>query len=83
MTKPNEQHWFDLLYMPHNLFEENTYKYILTGTDFAPSIKSPGPLELKIQTKLRLCWEQSIKKVACLSIQGRFNVIMDQSLKTK
>ena len=31
VTKPNEQHQFDLIYMPHNLFEGNTYKYILTG----------------------------------------------------
>ena len=35
VTKPNEQHQFDLLYIPHNLFEGNTYKYILTGIDFA------------------------------------------------
>ena len=33
VRKPNEQHQFDLLYMPRNLFEENTYKYILTGID--------------------------------------------------
>ena len=33
VTKPNEQHQFDLLYMPHNLFEGNTYKYILTDTN--------------------------------------------------
>ena len=39
MTKPNEQHQFDLLYMPHNLFEENTYKYILTGVDVASRYK--------------------------------------------
>ena len=26
VTKPNEQHRFDLLYMPHNRFERNTYK---------------------------------------------------------
>ena len=32
VTKPNEQHQFDMLYMPHILFEGNTYKYILTGT---------------------------------------------------
>ena len=24
VTRPNEQHQFDLLYMPHNLFERNT-----------------------------------------------------------
>ena len=35
VTKPNEQHQFDLLYMPHNLFERSTYKYILTGIDVA------------------------------------------------
>ena len=28
VAKPNEQHQSDLLYMPHRLFEGNTYKYI-------------------------------------------------------
>ena len=27
VTRPNKQHQFDLLYMPHNHFEGNTYKY--------------------------------------------------------
>ena len=31
MTKSKEKHQFDLLYMTHNLFEGNTYKYVLTG----------------------------------------------------
>ena len=35
VTKPNELHQFDLLYMPHNVFEGNTYKYILTGANVA------------------------------------------------
>ena len=35
VTKPNEQYQFDLFYMPHNFFEENTYKYVLTGIDVA------------------------------------------------
>ena len=35
VTKPNEQHQFDLLYMPHKLSKRNTYKYILTGMDVA------------------------------------------------
>ena len=30
VTKPNEQHQFDLLYIPHNIFEGNTHKYILS-----------------------------------------------------
>ena len=33
VTKLNEQHQFDLLYMHQNLFEGN--KYILTGIDVA------------------------------------------------
>ena len=28
VTEPNDQHQFDTLYMPHNPFEGNTYKYI-------------------------------------------------------
>ena len=39
MTKPYEQHQFDLLYVPHNVFERNTYKYILTGVDVASRYK--------------------------------------------
>ena len=55
VTKPNEQRQFDLLYMPHNLFEGNTYKYILTGSMLHQDIKSPGALGLKNQAKLHLC----------------------------
>ena len=47
VTKPNEQHQFDLLYMPHNLFEGNTYKYILTGIDVASRYKVARPLRTK------------------------------------
>ena len=47
VTKPNEQHQFDLLYMPHNLFEGNTYKYILTGIDVASRYKVGRPLSTK------------------------------------
>ena len=35
VTKPNEQHQFDLLYIPHNLFEGKACEYILTGIDVA------------------------------------------------
>ena len=35
VTRPNEQHQLDLFYVPHNIFEENTCKYILTGADVA------------------------------------------------
>ena len=55
VKKPNEQHQFDLLYIPHNLFEGNTNKYILTDIDVASRYKSPNPLELKNQAKLHFC----------------------------
>ena len=35
VTNPNEQHQFDLLYVPYSIFEGDTYKYILTGVDVA------------------------------------------------
>ena len=41
VTKPNEELQFDLVYMPHNLFEGSTYKYILTGINVESNIKSP------------------------------------------
>ena len=39
VTKPNEQHQFDLLHMSINLFKGNMYKYILTGIDVASRYK--------------------------------------------
>ena len=40
VTKPNEQFdQFDLLYVPHNIFEGITYKYILTDVDVASRFK--------------------------------------------
>ena len=47
VTKPNEQHQFNLLYMPHNFFEGNTYKYILTGIDVTSRYKVARPLRTK------------------------------------
>ena len=64
MTKPNEHYQFDLLYVPHNVFEGNTHKYILTGFDFASRCKV---------ARARL---QYIGSVIYLNIQKDFNVIM-------
>ena len=47
VTKPNKQHQFDILYMPHNLFEGNTYKYILTCIDVPSRYKVAGPLKTR------------------------------------
>ena len=46
-TKPNEQGQFDLFYMSHNLFEGNTYKYVLTGVDVGSRYSVTRPLRTK------------------------------------
>ena len=62
VTKPNEQHQFDLLYMPHNLFEENTYKYILTSIDVASRYKITRPLMTKKSGEVAFLLEAIYKK---------------------
>ena len=62
VTKPNEQHQFDLLYMPHNVFEGNTYKYILTGIDVASRYKFARLLKTKKPTELAFVLEAVYKK---------------------
>ena len=83
MTKPNEQHQFDLLYMRHNLFEGNTYKDILTDVDVASIYKIARPLRTKKSSEVAFVLKQSIKRLMCLNIQRRFSMIMGQNLKTK
>ena len=62
MTKPNEQHQFDLLYMRHIVFEGNTYNYILTGVDVASRYKVPRPLRTKKLSKITFVLEAIYKK---------------------
>ena len=62
MTKPNEQHQFDLLYMPHNLFEGNSYKYILRGIDVASRYKVAKPLRTKNLSEVAFVLEAIYKK---------------------
>ena len=67
VTKPNEQHQFDLLYMPHNLFEGNMYKYILTGFDFTWRHKVTRPLRTK-KTSEVACARSNLWKGWCVQI---------------
>ena len=62
MTKPNEQHQFDMLYMSHNLFEGNTYKYALTGIDVASRYKIARPLRTKKSSEVAFVLELIYKK---------------------
>ena len=62
VTKPNEQHQFDLLYMRHNLFEGNIYKYILTGINVASRYKVSRPLRTKNSSEVEFLLEAIYKK---------------------
>ena len=62
VTKSNEQHQFDLLYMPHNVFEGNTYKYILTGIDVVSIYKFARPLRTKKSSAVAFVLEAIFKK---------------------
>ena len=62
VTRPNEQHQFDFLYMLHNLFEANTYKYILTGINVASRYKVARPQRTKKSSKVAFVLEAIYKK---------------------
>ena len=78
MAKSNEQHQFDLLYMPHNLFEGNTYKYILIGIDVGSRYKVARPLRTKKSGKVSFVLEAIYKKVGVF----KYSSFTDQSFKT-
>ena len=83
VTKPNEQHQFDLLYMPHNLFEGNTNKYILTDIDVVSRYNVARPLRTKKSNEVAFVLEITYKMVASSNIPRYFNVIMILRLKMK
>ena len=62
VTKPNEQHQFDLFYMPHNIFEGNTYRHILTGVYVASRYKVVRPLTTKKSSEVAFVLEAMYKK---------------------
>ena len=62
MRKPNEQHQIDLLYMPHNVFEGNTNKYILTAINVALRYKVASPLRTKKSSEVEFVLEAIYKK---------------------
>ena len=78
MAKSNEQHQFDLLYMPYNLFEGNTYKYILIGIDVGSRYKVARPLRTKKSGKVSFVLEAIYKKDGVF----KYSSFTDQSFKT-
>ena len=62
VTEPNEQHQLDIIYMPHNVFEGNTYKYILTEIDVVSRYKVTRPLKTKKSSEVAFVLEAIYKK---------------------
>ena len=62
VAKPDEQHQFDILYIPHNLFEGNTHKYILTGIDVASRHKVARLLKTRKSSEVAFVLEAIYKK---------------------
>ena len=63
VTRPNKQQQFDLLYLPYNVFEGNTCKFLITGVDVASSHKVSRKRK---QERFYLYWKQYIKMGSCL-----------------
>ena len=62
VTKPNEQHQFDLVDMPHDVFEGNTYRYLLTSIDVALRYKVAKPLMIKKSSEVAFALGAILKK---------------------
>ena len=72
VTKPNEQHQFDILYMPQNLFEGNTYKYILSGIDVASRYRVARSLKTKRSSEVAFVFKAIYKKGAIFKYPKAF-----------
>ena len=83
VTRPNEQYQFDLLYMPHNIFEGNTYKYILTGIDVASRHKVARPLRTKKSSEVAFVLEAIYKKSGVLKYPKAFQYDNGSEFKSK
>ena len=62
VTKSNEQHQFDLVHIPYDVFEGNTYRYLLTGIAVASRYKVAKPLMTKKSSEVAFVLESIYKK---------------------
>ena len=58
---------FDPLYVPQNVFKENTYKCLLPGVDFASGYKVTRALKTKKAIEVAFVLEAICKKDCILS----------------
>ena len=72
LTKPNEQDQFDLLYVLQTVFEENTYKHVLTDVDVASRYKVARSLRTTKSGKVVIVMGAIYKKSGVFKYQKVF-----------
>ena len=83
VTKPNEQHQFNLVHMPHTVFEGNTYRYLLTGIDVASKYKVAKPLTTKKSSEVAFVLGEIYKKGGTFKYLKVYQCDNGLSLKVK
>ena len=81
VIKPNEQHQFDLVQIPHNFFEGNTYRYLLSGVDVASRFKVAEPLTIKKSSEVAFVLEVINKKGGALKYPKVLQIDNDSEFK--
>lgn len=61
-----------IFFVPHNVFEGNTYKHILTGVDVVSRYKLLKLLGPRKQVRFHLSLKQYIRRVVCLNNRPKF-----------
>ena len=69
--------------MPHNLFERNTYKYILTEIDVTSRYKVARPLRTKKSSKVAFVFEAIYKKGGVFNYPKMFQCDNGSEFKTE
>lgn len=76
LTNSNKERQFDLLYLRHNIFKGNTYKYILTYVNVVSRNKVARALRTNKASQVAFVLEAIYSKGSCLNIKSYSNVIM-------
>ena len=83
ITKPNEIHQFDTLYVPSNVVYGNEYKYILTDVDVASSYKVARALRNKKAADVAFALEAIYKKGGDFKYPKIFQIDNGSEFKSK
>ena len=83
ITKPNEMHQFDVLYVPSDVVYGTEYKYILTGVDVASRYNVARALRSKKADEVAFVLEAIYKKVGDFKYPKIFQCANGSKFKSK